>query len=349
MEFEGAIYHVVNRGDRREDIFVGDADRDLFLELLGQACAKTGWKIHAYVLMSNHYHLMLETPQANLVAGMKWLQNTYTIRFNRRHRLSGHLFQGRYKAVLVDPEERSYFLLLADYIHLNAARAKLLKSEESILKYPWSSLTHYVAPRRRRPVWMEVDAVLGEDGLSDCASGRRRFLERMEVRKNEDLESDAKESGESLKLFRRGWVVGGEAFRDRIADRMEELLAKNAGGQIKRSERHRDHGLKLAERLLACGLDYFKLTPADLRSLPKGDARKRIIGHLISRNTTAGLAWIGQRLQMGERTRVSRNCGSLETLKSARWKKDAAAIYQATLNRGKMNGRLAQKENVTKQ
>lgn len=143
--------------------------------------------------------------------------------------------------------------------------------------------------------------------------------------------------------------MGGEAFRDRIADRMEELLAKNAGGQIKRSERHRDHGLKLAERLLACGLDYFKLTPADLRSLPKGDARKRIIGHLISRNTTAGLAWIGQRLQMGERTRVSRNCGSLETLKSARWKKDAAAIYQATLNRGKMNGRLAQKENVTKQ
>jgi RHS repeat-associated protein len=88
VEFEGAIYHVMNRGDRREDIFVGEADRHLFLELLGQACAKTGWKIHAYVLMSNHYHLMLETPQANLVAGMKWLQNTYTIRFNRRHRLS---------------------------------------------------------------------------------------------------------------------------------------------------------------------------------------------------------------------------------------------------------------------
>ncbi len=101
MELEGAIYHVMNRGDRGEDIFVGDADRHLFLELLGQACAKTGWKIHAYVLMGNHYHLMIETPQANLVAGMKWLQNTYTIRFNRGHRLSGHLFQGRYKAVLV--------------------------------------------------------------------------------------------------------------------------------------------------------------------------------------------------------------------------------------------------------
>jgi putative transposase len=170
---------------------------------------------------------MIETPQANLVAGMKWLQNTYTIRFNRRHRLSGHLFQGRYKAVLVDPEERSYFLLLADYIHLDAARAKLLKSEESILKYPWSSLAHYIEPKRRRSVWMEVAAVLGEDGLSDCASGRRRFLERMERRKAEELMRGNKQTRETLKLFRRGWVIGGEAFRDRIVDRIEGLLAKN--------------------------------------------------------------------------------------------------------------------------
>lgn len=334
VEFAGALYHVMSRGDRREDIFVEDGDRQLFLELLGQACAKTGWKIHAYVLMSNHYHLMLETPQANLVAGMTWLQNTYTIRFNRRHRLSGHLFQGRYKAVLVDPDEGSYFLLLADYIHLNPARAGLLKREESILEYPWSSLAHYVAPRGRRPVWMEVAAVLGEDGLSDCASGRRRFLERMERRKAEEEVSDARQGGATLRLFRRGWVIGGEAFRDRVVDRIERLLAKKAGGQIPRNERHRDHGLKLAERLLAVGLDYYKLTPADLRSLRKGDARKRVIGHLISRNTTAGLAWIGQQLQMGERTRVSRNCGSLETLKRARqWKKDAAAISEAALNR----------------
>ena len=98
--------------------------------------------------------------------------------------------------------------------------------------------------------------------------------------------------------------------------------------------RHRDHGLKLAERLLAVGFDYYKLRSADLGSLRKGDARKRVIGHLISRNTTAGLAWIGQQLPMGERTRVSRNCGSLETSKRARQReKDAAAIYEAALNR----------------
>ena len=98
VEFEGAVYHVLDRGDRREAIFKDDADRRRFLETLGEAGARTGWRVHAFVLMSNHYHLMIQTPQANLVAGMRWFQTTWTVRYNRRHRLSGHLFQGRYKA-----------------------------------------------------------------------------------------------------------------------------------------------------------------------------------------------------------------------------------------------------------
>ena len=104
VEFEGAVYHVLDRGDRREAIFKDDADRRRFLETLGEACARTGWRVHAFVLMSNHYHLMIETPQANLVAGMRWFQTTWTIRYNTRHRLGGHLFQGRYKAVVVDSQ-----------------------------------------------------------------------------------------------------------------------------------------------------------------------------------------------------------------------------------------------------
>ncbi len=236
--------------------------------------------------------------------------------------------------MLVDPEERSYFLILADYIHLNGARAGLLKAEESILAYQWSSVSHYAATKRQRPVWMEVEAVLGEAGLKDSASGRRRFLARLEARKNEELLSDGKERAEGLKALRRGWIIGGEEFRDRIVDQMERMLAKKAGpAGIKRSERHRDHGLKLAERLLGAGLEYFQLTTATLRHLRKSDARKCIIGYLISRHTTAGLAWIGERLEMGERTRVCRNCGSLETLQPRRqWKKAAAAIYQTALD-----------------
>ena len=102
IPYPGAVYHVMARGNRGQAVFGDDTDRQLFLETLGEACEKTGWRIHAHVLMGNHYHLLAETPEANLVAGMKWLQGAYTRRHNGWHRLFGHLFQGRHKAVVVD-------------------------------------------------------------------------------------------------------------------------------------------------------------------------------------------------------------------------------------------------------
>lgn len=95
--------------------------------MLGKACAKTGWQVHAYCLMTNHFHLVIETPRANLVAGMKWLLGSYTIRFNRRHHLSGHLFAGRYKSLLIDGRDPNYLRTVCDYVHLNPARAGLVK------------------------------------------------------------------------------------------------------------------------------------------------------------------------------------------------------------------------------
>jgi putative transposase len=95
LEYAGAIYHVMNRGDRREVIVRDRRDRERFLSTLGEACAKTGWQVHAFCLMSNHFHLVVETPQPNLVNGMSWLLGTYSSRFNRRHKLVGHLFSGR--------------------------------------------------------------------------------------------------------------------------------------------------------------------------------------------------------------------------------------------------------------
>src|SRR6266542_371890 len=102
IEYPGAIYHVMSRGDRREPIFRDDEDRKLFLATLGECCGKTDWQVHAWCLMPNHFHLVVETPKGNLVAGMKWFLGTYTSRFNRRHKLFGHLFSGRYKALIVD-------------------------------------------------------------------------------------------------------------------------------------------------------------------------------------------------------------------------------------------------------
>src|SRR6201987_5123556 len=120
----------MNRGDRREDIFEDDQDRLRFLETLGEACEKTGFQIHAYCLMRNHFHPVVETPQANLVAGMKWFLGTSPSRYNRRHQEFGHLFSGRYKALSVEGSGNGYLKTVCDYVHLNPARAKLLSAQE---------------------------------------------------------------------------------------------------------------------------------------------------------------------------------------------------------------------------
>ena len=125
IEYAGARYHVMSRGDRREPIFNDDADRQEFLRTLGQVCLKTGWQVHAYCLMSNHFHLVIETPQANLCIGMKWFLGTYTQRFNRRHQHWGHLFGGRYKAQMIDGRAPGYLRAACDYVHLNPARARI--------------------------------------------------------------------------------------------------------------------------------------------------------------------------------------------------------------------------------
>jgi len=114
VQYPGAIYHVMNRGDHREPIFRSNKDRELFLQTLGQACEKTDWQVHAYCLMANHFHLVLETPRANLVPGMKWLLGTYTMRYNRKHKLCGHLFSGRYKALPVDNTGTGYLKCACD-------------------------------------------------------------------------------------------------------------------------------------------------------------------------------------------------------------------------------------------
>src|SRR6266511_1885531 len=127
IEIPGAFYHVMARGNRREAIFLDDNDRRFFLETLGEACGKTGWRVHAWVLMGNHYHVCVETPEPNLVAGMQWFQNTLTRRFNVRHRKWGRLFGDRYKAVIVEGENDYYYQTLLDYIHLNPVRAGLVR------------------------------------------------------------------------------------------------------------------------------------------------------------------------------------------------------------------------------
>ena len=166
MEYAGAIYHAMARGNQGCSLFKDDQDRRRFLETLAEACERTGWRVHAYVLMGNHYHLLIETPEANLVDGMKWLQGTYTQRYNSRHEVFGHLFQGRYKAVIVDGKEEDYFQVVSTYIHLNPARAKLIRvGQERLKRYRWSSYPEYLKRAGGRASRVRVDRMMGELGI----------------------------------------------------------------------------------------------------------------------------------------------------------------------------------------
>ena len=220
IEYPGAIYHVMSRGDRREAIVLGDCDRELWIRTLGEACGKCDWQVHAYCLMTNHFHLVVETPLANLVSGMKWLLGTYTVRFNTRHRLRGHLFAGRYKSLLVDESDDRYLRIACDYVHLNPARAGLLKPEQRLESYGWSSYPAYLDKPSTRPSWLRTDRVLGEHGVAqDNHAARLEFSRRLETRRLAPGEDEA-----SDQRLRRGWRLGGETFLARLLDRLDGKL-----------------------------------------------------------------------------------------------------------------------------
>lgn len=290
VEYSGAVYHVMNRGDRREAIFLDDEDRQRFLTTLGEACVKTGWQVHALCLMGNHFHLIIETPQPNLVAGMKWLLGTYTSRFNRRHKLSGHLFSGRYKALIVDGSGTGYFKAVCDYVHLNPVRAKLLTPEQPLSKYRWSSWPEYLQSPGRRPAWLRVDRLLGEYRIpQDSAAGRRHLATQMELRR-------AAEAGADYRHIRRGWCLGNEAFKNELLAQMAERLGPEHYGE----ERHAS-AVEQAERIIATSLKKARWTEADLAKQRKGHPVKVRLAQQLRAQTTLTVGQIAERLHMGTR------------------------------------------------
>lgn len=300
IEFEDAVYHVMNRGDRREPIFRDDADRNQFLKTLGEVCAKTDWQVHALCLMHNHFHLVVETPRGNLVAGMKWFLGTYTTRFNRRHRLSGHLFGGRYKALLVDAESPGYFRTVCEYVHLNPVRAKRLAMEQALRDYTWSSYVEYLKPPRRRWPWLQVHRLLGEMDLpGDSAASRRAFERQTEERRGRGG------AEEEWATIRQGWFYGDAERKAELLDQMSERV----GAQHYGAERQECGEVK-AERLVWEELAKRRWTVADLAQRRKGDPDKVCIARRLRQETTMTLAWIANRLQMGAWTHVSNLLGS---------------------------------------
>jgi putative transposase len=206
LEFAGAIYHLTSRGNARQKLFFGDADRELFLSTLSSVVSRYGWICHAYCLMTNHYHLLIETRKANLSIGMRQLNGMYTQRFNRRHNRVGHLFQGRFKAILVERE--SHLLELCRYIVLNPLR---VKGSARAQTWKWSSYraTAGLAPV---PEFLSTDWILAQFGT-------KRTQAQKQYR---DFVSDgfASRPWEDLK----GQIyLGSEAFIEKHATRNKDL------------------------------------------------------------------------------------------------------------------------------
>ncbi len=173
IHYEGAVYHVTSRGNERRKIVMDDADRWMFARLLGEMIEENRVVCHAWVLMDNHYHLLLETPLANLPAAMKHLNSIYTQRFNRKYHRVGHLFQGRYKALVV--EKDAHLKELCRYVVLNPVRAHMVKRPRD---WKWSSYRATAGQEKQEP-WLEVDWVLGQFAKErkKAQEAYRRFVE----------------------------------------------------------------------------------------------------------------------------------------------------------------------------
>jgi len=167
IEFPGALYHVTSRGNARAKVFTDESDHRMFLDILGFVVQRFNWICHAYCLMGNHYHLLVETPDANLSRGMRQLNGIYTQKFNWKRKKTGHLFQGRYKAILVDRDE--YLLELARYMMLNPVRAGLVEAPDD---YRWSSYRAVVG-QAEKPEFLTTEGILARFGRGNKRAQRR--------------------------------------------------------------------------------------------------------------------------------------------------------------------------------
>ena len=216
--YAGAVYHIMARGDGGKSLFIDEEDHLLFLHWLSRVCKSHGWRVHAWVIMRNHFHLLPETPEPNLVSGMSILLGSFAQAWNRHYKRRGHVFQGRYKSIPVAGESAAdayQFQVVADYIHLNPARAGIAQYDaelkSSILDYEWSSLAAYKSGKR--PKWLVYDRVLSAFELAKNGRGIRVYVEYIEKRSADER---GELSDEAMAALRKGWYLGDDTFRDKL-------------------------------------------------------------------------------------------------------------------------------------
>ena len=293
------------RGEGGKDVFEDEVDRTVWLARLGEVCGSYGWRVHAWVMMGNHFHLLLETPEANLVAGMKWFMGVFSQGWNRRRKRLGHVFQGRYKAVVVNGEgSGEYFRIVADYIHLNPVRIGWVggKSRKTLRSWRWSSFPNYAG--RKSPEWLVTDRVLEAFALAEGRRGLKAYAHYLEERAKDQK---GVLTDESLKALRRGWYLGEESFGEKLVGMLKPEVAERRRKGSVRGEAARAHDVAEAERLAKAGLKSMGLPGKTEKLVGRGKwlEEKSMLASLIRKRTGVRNAWIAERLAMGSESNVT--------------------------------------------
>lgn len=274
IEYEGALYHVTSRGNEKRKVFFSRKDYEKFKEYLANAIEKFGFVLHGYVLMTNHYHLIIETPEKNLSKIMHYVNSSYTTYTNVKRKRNGHLFQGRFKAIVVDRD--SYLLELSRYLHLNPVRANMAEKPED---YPYSSYGCFAASTGDKLV---TTRTILEMISSNPAMAREKYISFVESAMGEEIESPFK------KVY-GGIILGNVNF-------VKGVLGKIEDDQLEKEETSNRRSLRasrLPEEVISAICTHYGIAPEEISSVGKSDVRK-ICLYLLKKHTSAANREIGE-------------------------------------------------------
>jgi putative transposase len=275
VEYEHAFYHVISRGHRRENIYRNDGDRQNFLNKLSRVAERLQLKIHAYVLMSNHYHLLIETPQANIVKAMHDLNAGYANWYRTKYGLIGSIFQGRYKAIIVEKDE--YLLVLSTYIHLNPVKAGMVKTPG---EYVWSSYRSY-SGENKPPLFLYMDEISSKfNKKSDYVRYVLSYLKDEKEIAREDV-------------YGRNSFLGSDGF-------IRQALAgfgrgKRSDGEVNDEKELRQISL---DDILEVMMTTFHIGDDEIRNRKKGNVYRKMFIYMLRKHTALSLREIGEMLEM---------------------------------------------------
>jgi putative transposase len=295
LEYPGARYHIINRGNYRSDVFAEESTKAAFEHCLFEAAERWGWLIYAFVLMRNHFHLAIETQQANLVVGMQWLESTFANRFNRSRKEHGHLFQGRYRALLIGGD--AFLGEVCDYIHLNPARPKIV-TVAALPNFRYSS--YWYGPRRAlRPVFLRLTETLAAVGpFKDDSVGWTNYAAHL----TNELEAGRAGKRRYIHLT-HGWAIGSDAFKANLIEKYAPIGFARAwtlpgAMQMREAQWH----IQLNKALEA-----LEHTAADAQACPKSEAWKLAIATWMRDAARAQSKWLSAQLNLGGPSITSRN------------------------------------------